>query len=206
MAFEPSPVGEVARHEPITPQNTASSHEFAQPAQCHAIRRTTGALALTGAAAIMVLSLGAFVVGASIHEAPANVRVGEMASDFSLRDSTNRRVTLSELTDGRPVLLVFSTGEGVDLPVNAAASALTRSPGTRVVMVQGDAAADTAARRLADLIRSDVVVLADPDHSVADAYGVKAASPMPYAVLVSPDGRIEDRGALEQCLSRLGDS
>ncbi len=160
--------------------------------------RLTAALALGAATVVFVLSLAAVVVGADHGD------IGQ-AADFSLRDGDNRRVTLSQLTADGAVLLVFDDHSNLGIAPATAADALAGRRDVRVVAVRPTTQADATLTALAEAIERDVVLLADPDKSVADAYAVPEAAPMApaFAVLIDAEGRIRARGDVATCLAAL---
>ena len=173
-----------------------------------AANRLTATVGLCGAVVVLVLSLSAFVVGS--HDGrPSGPGVGQYASDFSLRDAADERVTLRQF-EGKPLVLLFTTADARDLRPHlaAASSALAAGGGDlQVLAVHPDAAAPgpvgdvrQCVRDLGRLLSRPVVSLLDAENAVADRYDVTRR---PEAVVISPEGMILDRGPLAEALARL---
>jgi peroxiredoxin Q/BCP len=104
------------------------------------------------------------------------VSPGDPAPDFTLRDQNDQPVHLAELR-GRPVVLYFYPR--ADTPGCTTQACGVRdhradyaSSGAVVLGVSPDSV--KAVKRFADKYALDFTLLADPDHSVAEAYGVWA--------------------------------
>jgi len=104
------------------------------------------------------------------------VDVGHQAPDFSLADTSGRRVVLSELRRRGPVVLVFYRGHWCPfcrrhLKRLQEHLGEIRSRGAAVVAVSSDER--VLARRLSDELGLEYPVLSDLDGAVMDAYGVR---------------------------------
>lgn len=165
--------------------------------------RRAGVLALVAAAGVMILSLGALVVASTVQADFGGHGIGARAEDFSLRNATRQRVTLSELTRDQPVLLVFGdTGFG-GVDTRAVAEALRRVPSVRLVVIGSEATPSFELAQVAAATDGRVTALADPDGTVAARYGMNDRSQRTQAALVSTDLLILDQGDLATCLARL---
>lgn len=129
---------------------------------------------------IMIL-LAAFLAACSGSDVPA----AEIAADFTLPDSNGNMVSLAEaLEEHEQVVLVFYYGYHCSVCMNQlkeiendSAKYEDKSAQVFAIAVQNLAGADRSAR----LTSAQFPILADPDHIVADAYGV-------YDILPEDDG------------------
>ena len=174
------------------------------------VNRFVAVVGLCGAALVMILSLSAFVVGS--HDGRSSgPEVGQYASDFSLRDAADQRVSLRQF-EGKPLVLLFTTADARELlpHVNAAAAALASGGSElRVLAIHPDASGATTNRidgvrrcvaDLADRLGRPVVSLLDAEDAVAERYDVTRR---PEAVVISAKGVILDRGPVAVALAHL---
>ena len=188
------------------PNEPTTAREPAEPAP-QSPPRLIAALGLCGAALVLILSLSAFVVG-SQNGRSSGSSVGQIAPDFSLRDTAERRVTLRQF-EGKPLVLLFTDGDvgRAEAQVETAVATLRgNNDDVRVVAVCQDATPSRAkslgecVAGLSGRLGQTVVGLIDTEDSVADRYAVAAR---PEVVVVGANGVILDRGPSDAALSRL---
>ena len=102
------------------------------------------------------------------------IDVGEQAPDFTLPDQAGRPVALGDLR-GRRVVLYFYPKADTPGCTTQACGIRDRGgeygqAGATVIGVSPDEPSEL--RKFADKYRLDYALLGDPDHSVAEAYGV----------------------------------
>ena len=110
------------------------------------------------------------------------------ATDFTLPDLDGQRLNLTELVEeGRPVLLAFVSPTCHNctdlLPDLAEWQGDPEHP--LAVVVLSDGSVDANREKLTDV--GPLRVLRQPDHDIADAYGVQGT---PAAVVIGADGRV----------------
>jgi thioredoxin-dependent peroxiredoxin len=102
------------------------------------------------------------------------LEAGEQAPDFELPDQNGHNVKLSDLRGGRVVLYFYPRADTPGCTIQACGvrdrSADYREAGASVLGVSPDTIEDV--RRFADKFDLDFTLLADADHTVAEAYGV----------------------------------
>jgi len=99
---------------------------------------------------------------------------GDLAPDFTLSDQDGNRVTLSSLRGAPVVLYFYPRADTPGCTIQACGvrdhGAEYRQAGARVLGVSPDPVSDV--KKFADKFGLDFTLLADPEHAVAEAYGV----------------------------------
>ena len=175
-------------------------HDAGEPRENEHPQRVMAVGGLVLAGLIMVLSIAAFVVGQ--ENTVVGIEPGTAAAEFSLRDASDRRVTLGELLSDRPVLLLFCQDNAVGIePEQLVESMATASDIQLVAVRQGSGTCDTLSD-LATSLGQSIIDLDDSQLAVAERYGVELSATQPaMAVLVDQHGKILSRGSVKRVLA-----
>lgn len=151
---------------------------------------------------------------------PAMPKVGDMASDFTLKTLDDRSVRLSDLTAKSPVVLVvlrgwpgyqcpYCTKQAHDYVKNAEK---LKADGVQVVMVYPGPADDLKAHATEFLQDKDwpkdFLFVLDPDYSFTKSYGLRWDAPKetayPSTFIISKEGKVTFAHVSKQHGDRVG--
>ena len=131
------------------------------------------------------------------------LQIGDPAPDFELLSDENRPVKLSDLRGQRVVLFFYPKADTPNCTIQACGFRdrfpVIEAGNATVIGVSPDTPAELARWRAKEEL--PYTLLSDPDHALADAYGVwgeKSAYGRSYMgiirshAIIGPDGRIED--------------